>query len=99
MAAVRETTNQRKANLVKKMRDLDEFFLEFISNGKVELSQGTLSPGKRDPHVAWSKRTKDPEGTVVFWDRLSLSWLAVSVKSVKSIRSLQTVMTNTLRPL
>ena len=99
MAAVRETANQRKNNLLKKMRDLDEFFLEFISNGKVELSQGTLSPGKRDPHVTWSKRTKDQEGTVVFWDRLSLSWLAVPVKSVKSIRSLQTVMTNTLRPL
>ena len=99
MAAVRETTNQRKANLIKKMRDLDEFFLEFISNGKVELAQGTLSPGKRDPHVTWSKRTKDQDGTVTFWDRLSLSWLAVPIKSVKSIRSLQTVMTNTLRPL
>ena len=99
MATVRETTNQRKTNLIKKMRDLDEFFLEFISNGKVELAQGTLSPGKRDPHVAWSKRTKDQEGTVTFWDRLSLSWLVVPVKSVKSIRSLQTVMTNTLRPL
>ena len=99
MAAVRETTNQRKTNLLKKMRDLDEFFLEFISNGKVELAQGTLSPGKRDPHVTWSKRTKDQEGTVTFWDRLSLSWLAVPVKNVKSIRSLQTVMTNTLRPL
>ena len=99
MAAVRETTNQRKTNLIKKMRDLDEFFLEFISNGKVELAQGTLSPGKRDPHVVWSKRTKDQEGTVTFWDRLSLSWLVVPVKSVKSIRSLQTVVTNTLRPL
>ena len=99
MAAVRESNNQRKNNLLKKMRDLDEFFLEFISNGKVELSQGTLSPGKRDPHVTWSKRIKEPEGVVVFWDRLSLSWLAVPVKSVKSIRSLQTVMTNTLRPL
>ena len=99
MAAVRETANQRKNNLLKKMRDLDEFFLEFISNGKVELSQGTLSPGKRDPHVTWSKRTKDQEGTVTFWDRLSLSWLAVPVKNVKSIRSMQTVMTNTLRPL
>ena len=99
MAAVRESTNQRKNNLLKKMRDLDEFFLEFISNGKVELAQGTLSPGKRDPHVAGSKRTKDQEGTVTFWDRLSLSWLAVPVKNVKSIRSLQTVMTNTLRPL
>ena len=99
MAAVRETANQRKNNLLKKMRDLDEFFLEFISNGKVELSQGTLSPGKRDPHVAWSKRTKDQEGTVTFWDRLSLSWLAVPVKNVKSIRSMQTVMTNTLRPM
>ena len=99
MAAVRETTNQRKTNLIKKMRDLDEFFLEFISNGKVELAQGTLSPGKRDPHVTWSKRTKDQEGTVTFWDRLSLSWLQVPVKNVKSIRSLQTVMTNTLRPL
>ena len=99
MAAVRETANQRKNNLLKKMRDLDEFFLEFISNGKVELSQGTMNPGKRDPHVTWSKRTKDQEGTVTFWDRLSLSWLAVPVKNVKSIRSMQTVMTNTLRPM
>ena len=99
MAAVRETTNQRKTNLVKKMRDLDEFFLEFISNGKVELAQGTLIPGAKDPHTKGVKRIKEPEGVVVFWDRLSLSWLAVPVKSVKSIRSLQTVMTNTLRPL
>ena len=99
MAAVRETTNQRKTNLVKKMRDLDEFFLEFISNGKVELAQGTLSPGAKDPHIKGVRRTKDQEGTVTFWDRLSLSWLAVPVKSVKSIRSMQTVMTNTLRPM
>ena len=99
MATVRETTNQRKTNLIKKMRDLDEFFLEFVSNGKVELAQGTLNPGAKDPHTKGVKRIKEPEGTVVFWDRLSLSWLAVPVKSVKSIRSLQTVMTNTLRPL
>ena len=99
MATVRETTNQRKTNLIKKMRDLDEFFLEFISNGKVELAQGTLSPGAKDPHIKGVRRIKEPEGVVVFWDRLSLSWLAVPVKSVKSIRSLQTVMTNTLRPL
>ena len=99
MAVVREPTNQRKTNLVKKMRDLDEFFLEFISNGKVGLAQGTLSPGAKDPHVKVMKRGKDPEGTVVFWDRLSLSWLQVPVKNVKSIRSLQTVMANTFRPL
>ena len=99
MAVVREPTNQRKTNLVKKMRDLDEFFLEFISNGKVELAQGTLSPRAKDPHVKIMKKGKDPEGTVVFWDRLSLSWLQVPVKNVKSIRSLQTVMANTFRPI
>ena len=81
------------------MLDLDEFFLEFISNGKVELAQGTLSPGAKDPHVKIMKKGKDPEGTVVFWDRLSLSWLQVPVKNVKSIRSLQTVMANTFRPI
>ncbi len=79
MASVRETPNQRKTNLIKKMRDLDEFFLEFISNGKVELAQGTLSPGAKDPHTKGVKRIKESESVVVFWDRLSLSWLAVPV--------------------
>ena len=96
--AVREPLNQRKSNLIKKMHDLDEFFLEYINNGKVELTQGTRNPGRNDPHVSGKKPKATPE-SVVFWDRLTVSWLCIPVKSVKSIRSLQTVMTNTFRAL
>ena len=94
--AVREPLNQRKANLVKKMHDLDEFFLEYINNGKVELAQGTSNPGRFETKARKPKGTSD---TVVFWDRLSQSYLNVPVKNVKSIRSLQTVMTNSFRAL
>lgn len=92
--AVREPINQRKSNLIKKMNDLDEFFLEYINNGKVELTQGTRNPGRFE---AKGKRPKDASETVVFWDRLSQSYLNIPVKNVKSIRSLQTVMTNSFR--
>lgn len=95
---VRETLTQRKANLIKKMNDLDEFFLEYILNGKVELTQGTRNPGRNDPHVG-GKKPKANSESIVFWDRLTVSWLCIPVKSVKSIRSLQTVMTNTFRAL
>lgn len=96
--AVREPTNQRKLNLVKKMTDLDEFFLEYVNNGKVELTQGTQNPGRNDPHLKTTV-PKETNDTVVYWDRLSISWLSVPVKNVKSIRSLQTVMANTLRSI
>ena len=94
--AVREPLNQRKSNLIKKMHDLDEFFLEYINNGKVELAQGTRNPGRFE---AKGKKPKATSETVVFWDRLSQSYLNIPVKNVKSIRSLQTVMTNSFRAL
>ena len=94
--AVREPLNQRKANLIKKMHDLDEFFLEYINNGKVELAQGTTNPGRFETK---GKKPKPTSDHVVFWDRLAQSYANIPVKNVKSIRSLQTVMANSFRSI
>lgn len=89
---------QRKADLLKKMADLDEFFLEYKGDGVIVLVQGTRTPGEKDPHVK-RRKPREEKHTVVMWDRLSLSWVAIPVARVKSIRSLQTVMTNSFRSL
>lgn len=97
MAEVQSVAH-RKADLVKKMTDLDEFFLEYRGEGQNILVQGTQNPGKKDPHVK-GRKPREEKHTVVVWDRMSLSWVSVPVTRVKSIRALQTVMTNTFRSI
>ena len=86
----------RKRDLVKKMADLDEFYLEYMQDGKKVLTQGTQNPGIYETN---GRKPKDTAETVVFWDRLSQSYLNIQVRSVKSIRALQTVMMNSFRSI
>ena len=86
----------RKRDLIKKMIDLDEFFLEYTVAGKKVLTQGSRTPGL---YETIGKKPKEQKHTVVFWDRLSQSYVNIDVKTVKGIRSLQTVITNSLRSI
>lgn len=82
----------RRTDLIKKMTDLDEFFLTYIHNRQRITVQGTVTPGKREVRASSTVITDNKH--VSFYCRDLQKWINVPVVAVRGIKGLSTVLNN-----
>lgn len=80
----------RRTDLLKKMSDLDEFYITFIHNRQRITVQGTVTPGKREPRAKVFIPVDNK--SVAFYSREKMQWISIPVVAVRGIKGLNTVI-------